>query len=233
MGRAHDLMQTLPKKLADSSGYGPLEFVLLDYNSPDGLEQWVSSTLGRFVDAGRLTYAKTIEPKWYSVGHSRNLAFRVARGEIVCNVDADNWIGEGFVETIDRLAHEQPERAVFVKSRQLLRGRIGFYKREWDELLGGYDENMDGYGYDDRDLVTRAVTIGFKMKCFGGQYVTRLATSDADKVTNMKTKDWRMTDRRNRRISEDNIRRGILKANGTRRWGAARLTLNFGRAIEV
>lgn len=212
-GRAHDIKRTLPKNLADCAEYGPAEFVLLDYNSEDGLEAWVLSNLMPFIESGRLTYAKTNEPAWHSMTHSRNLAFKLARGELVCNVDADNWIGTGFPQVLNRLANEQPARAVFTKGRRLLRGRIGFFKREWEEELGGYDERMEGYGHEDRDLVARAEALGFKMKCFSSHYVTRLTTGSGAKVANMRVKDWKKTEQINKEISANNLERGIFKAN--------------------
>ena len=233
MGRAQDLIRTLPANLEDNAAYGDLEIVLLDYNSPDGLGRIVQDSLMPWIESGRLTYARTTEPQWYSMSHSRNVAFRLARGEIVCNVDADNWTGPGFAAELNRLANLHPERAVFTKGRRLLRGRIAFFKREWEELLGGYDEGLQGYGHDDRDLVTRAEALGFHAVYFGGQYVRRLRTPAAQRVTNMRDKSWRRSEDANRRRSETNIRRGILKANTGCHWGAARLEKNFREEIQL
>ena len=57
MGRIHDLAQTLPQNMADNADYPALEFVLLDYNSRDGLEPWVREQLLPHIESGRLVYA--------------------------------------------------------------------------------------------------------------------------------------------------------------------------------
>ena len=76
-----------------------MEFVLLDYNSTDGLEEWVKE-LQYYIDTGILVYYRTEEPLNYHRTHSRNMAFRLSTGDIVCNLDADNFLGEGFASYI-------------------------------------------------------------------------------------------------------------------------------------
>lgn len=231
MGRLHDLMQTLPKNLADNAAYPRVEFVLLDYNSQDGLQQWVRKTMMPHIESGRLVYAHTSEPQWYHMAHSRNLAFKLASGEIVCNVDADNWTGKGFAAILNRLANERPERAIFTKGWQLIRGRIAVYKQEWLDLLGGYDESLLHYGHDDRDLLERALLQGFRLMWFGGQYVARIKTSRVDKVANMNDKNWRATETANKAISAANIVKGRLKSNEGCRWGSGVVIKNFEQKV--
>ena len=233
MGRIHDLIRTLPRNICDNAAYSNLEFVLLDYNSQDGLEQWVAGNMMQYIQSGRLVYARTTEPKYYNMCHSRNVAFKLASGEIVCNVDADNWTGPDFARTLNKLANEQPERAVFAKSRQLIRGRIAFYKREWEELLGGYDEDLRNYGHDDRDLVNRALLQGFRLMRFGETQVSRIPTSNTERVLNMEAKRWRDSEGQNKAISKTKIESGELKANQGRSWGSALLMRNFSEQIAL
>jgi glycosyltransferase involved in cell wall biosynthesis len=231
MGRLNDLVQTLPKNIADNATYPNLQFVLLDYNSNDGMESWVKENMGTHIESGRLVYGRTKEPKWYHMAHSRNVAFKLATGEIVCNVDADNWTGPGFADALNRLANEQPEHAVFVKGWRLLRGRVGLYRKEWMELVGGYDESLTGYGHDDRDMVDRALLQGFRLMWFGSDYVTRIKTGRGEKVANMEIKNWKATETANKARSTENIAGGILKSNQGREWGKAVLRVNFKEEV--
>jgi GT2 family glycosyltransferase len=233
MGRLDDLLQTLPTNIADNADYPRVEFVLLDYNSQDGLEKWVKENMSGHVESGKLVYARTTEPKWYHMAHSRNVAFKLATGEIVCNVDADNWTGPGFATALNRLANEKPERAVFVKGWRLLRGRVGLYRKEWLELLGGYDESLTGYGHDDRDLVDRSLLQQFRLMWFGGQYVTRIQTARSVKVANMEAKNWKATETANKERSAENIQKGLFKSNEGRKWGSAILRKNFREEIVL
>jgi glycosyltransferase involved in cell wall biosynthesis len=233
MNRLHDLRQTLLKNIDDNADYKNLEFILVDYNSQDGLSDWVKENLMSHIESGRVIYARTDEPTHFHMGHSRNIAFKLANGEIVCNVDADNWTSSGFAAALNRVANQRPERAVFTKSRQRVRGRVGFYKKEWEDLLGGYDESLTDYGFDDMDLIHRALLQGFRWMCFGGEYVSRIKTDGGDKVANMVVKDWRKTETLNCAKSAANIEQGKLRANAHNHWGAAILQKNFSEEIVL
>src|SRR5574343_1908709 len=56
MNRLRDLEYTLPKNLEDNKNYKKLEFVLLDYNSTDGLSDWVKKYMMSYIKTGRLVY---------------------------------------------------------------------------------------------------------------------------------------------------------------------------------
>ena len=132
MDRLSDLKQTLPQNIKDNSDYPYVEFLVLDYNSKqDDVGGWIKSEMMEHIESGKLVYLRTEEPKYFDMSHSRNIAFLASSGDIVNNVDADAFTpptGEfGFATYINKLANEQPEKAIFAKSRQLLRGRLGFY----------------------------------------------------------------------------------------------------------
>jgi len=232
MGRLYDLQQTLPKNIEDNRDYPNIEFVVLDYNSDDGLEKWMKDQMTEHIETGRVAYFRTTEPQHYSMSHSRNMAFLLASGEIVNNVDADNWVNPGFAAYLNRLANECPRRAVFAKGRRLLRGRIGFYKDEWLEL-GGYDEQLSGYGHDDKDLFYRALMKGFSLMWFGGEYVRRLKTSQAMKVERMENKNRKETEARNKSISDEHLLAGCLRANDGVCWGEGTVVKNFTEVVHV
>src|ERR1022692_1110347 len=88
MGRTHDLKETLLHNILDNEDYRALEFVILNYNSPDDMHDFmISSTVRPHIENGRVKYLRTRSPQFYSMSHSRNVAFRNATGHIVTNVD--------------------------------------------------------------------------------------------------------------------------------------------------
>ena len=233
MNRLHNIRATLPKNIQDNLDYLPnVEFVLLDYNSFDGLDIWVKENMMPYIESGILNYYRTEEPRHYSMSHSRNVAFKVAQGKIVNNIDADAYTNAGFAAYVARLSLERSERAFFAKSRQLLRGRLGFYKDEFIELLGGYNEELQGYGHDDQDLMIRAWEMEFKMMAFRGSFSGCVDDHIKHESGNYK-EDWWWTECRNRLISWTNIFLGKLKANEGREWGKAKLIKNFTEEVEV
>ena len=97
MNRLVHLKETLPINIDGNLNYPNVEFVILDYNSPDGLEQHVYQYWRKYIDQGILHYYKTTEPTVFHMSHAKNVAALLARGEVVVNVDADSFIGPGFV----------------------------------------------------------------------------------------------------------------------------------------
>ena len=239
MGRLYNLKETLPQNIEDNKNYPNLEFVILDYNSNDGLWDWMKENMSHEIENGRVSYYRTEEPKYFSMAHSRNIAFKMATGDIVNNLDADNFTRnkeikttECWAEYLNRLANQQHEKVIFAKGKRAMHGRIGFYKKEFIELLGGYDENLLGYGHDDHDLVQRAWALGFSMFWWGGQYIERIKTNRKEKNSNLERK-WKITENENKEKSANNIKEGIFKANEGKHWGKAKLIKNFNEIIEI
>jgi cellulose synthase/poly-beta-1,6-N-acetylglucosamine synthase-like glycosyltransferase len=99
MNRLSHLQETLIENIEDNLLISDVEFILLDYNSSDGLENWVKS-LTKYLDNGILTFYRTDTPIVYHRSHSRNMAIRLSEADIVCNLDADNFLGKNFANTV-------------------------------------------------------------------------------------------------------------------------------------
>jgi hypothetical protein len=233
MNRLEHLRQTYVQNIEDNLDYQNVEFVLLDYNSQDGLDVWAKENLMKYIEKGVLNYYRTTEPEYYSMAHSRNVAFKLAQGDIVNNVDSDQFTRKGFATFINKIANQQDEKVIFAKSRQLLRGRLGFYKRDFIELLGGYDEDLVGYGHDDQDLINRALELDFLLMCWRAPFSGGIKSHRKHSTSNFEEKRWWYTEGRNRLLSYANLIIGRFKANKGRQWGGARLTKNFKEEIEI
>jgi glycosyltransferase involved in cell wall biosynthesis len=233
MGRLYDLKLTLPRNIADNAMYPNVEYVIVDYNSNDGLAEWIRLNYMHMIKSGTMVHVRTTEPKFFSMTHSRNIGFLCASGDIVNNVDADNYTKSGFAAKLNEMANGRTSHVVFVKSKRLLRGRIGFFRYDFVNELGGYDEDIKGYGADDRDIYDRAGRLGYSYEYFGGVYVERIKTSKAQKVENMEVKNWRQTENQNKVISADKLAQKIYRANQGRAWGSARVIRNFERDMII
>ena len=218
MDRLEDLKCTLPKNIDDNKDYPNVEFLVLDYNSSDGLADWLLKDMIGYIRSGILTCYRTEEPKCYDMAHSRNMAFKLASGEIVNNVDADNYTNEGFADILNKMAGICPEKAVFAKGKRMMHGRIGFYKSEFLSI-GGYDEDLIGYGFDDHNLVYRAMALGYKLMWWGGQYCSRIKTSGAKKVSHFENKNWRQTEKINKKITSNKLENKEYIANKIQGFG--------------
>ena len=230
MDRLGDLKQTLPQNIKDNSDYSNVEFVVLDYNSKkDDVGGWIRDNMMSYIKESRLVYYRTEEPEYYSMSHSRNVAFKIAAGDIVNNVDADNFTNKGFVSYINKLANQVLDhKPVFFKKGSLY-GRLGFFKNEFINILGGYNEDLRGYGHDDRDLLNRSLDLGFKAMFFGDNFFARTDQRAEKRSLNYRQeeKNIRYTMRLNKITSYSNLLAGRLEANEGKSWGVAELIKNF------
>jgi hypothetical protein len=176
MGRTHHLKETLLQNIKDNLPENPgdpaVEFVLVDYNSKDGLKEWIESNkdLKPYLDNKTLVYARYPDAKHFHHAHAKNMAHRLATGDVVCNLDADNFTGKGFARSLaDKFA--DGKSAIVHPAFKALKGvslelsgafgRIAMLRKDF-LALGGYSETRfnKGWGSEDTDLIRRALAYG-------------------------------------------------------------------------
>ena len=179
-GRLEHIKKTLPRNLADNREFPNAVFVLLDYNSNDGLEDYIQRTYQNELISGRLVYYKYPHPENFRMAHAKNMAHRLGileGGDILVNLDADNYTGVGFAEYIVnriQLAAEDGEVA-FMRARENhfgpgegtarrmrwgCAGRIVVTKEAFLNA-GGYDECYKHWSPDDKDFTARLSRLGY------------------------------------------------------------------------
>lgn len=169
MNRLHQLSETLIQNIRDNEDYPELEFIVLDYNSEDGMEEWIKEQVNKFINNGRLHYYRTNEPLSFSHSHSKNLAFNLASGDIVCNINADHFTGKGFAHYINKIFNENNNCVLtpvdYHKTREHYNppkdvlGRVCVKKNDFIKIKG-FDERMNRYGFEDCDFINRLELIG-------------------------------------------------------------------------
>jgi len=160
MDRLFYLRETLSANLIDNLDYPALEFVVLDYNSQDGLENWIRSSMMQYIDSGLLKYFRTTEPKYFSQSHSKNLVSNLASGDIICLLDADVYAGKDYARWVNGVFEEHGSNTIVTTIRSTyiphrdLGGKLAFHKRCFTAVRG-YDEAFNGYGFEDVDFAHR------------------------------------------------------------------------------
>lgn len=171
MNRLHQLKQTLLQNIQDNEDYAELEFIVLDYNSEDGMEEWAKTSLAEYISIGRVIYYKTNDPKSWSPSHSKNLAFKLATGDIVCSIWADYYTGVGFATYVND-TYQQDDNIVltpidFYKTKKNysppgdVLGKVCVKKNDFLKIEG-FNERMDRHGFEDYDFINRLEMIGVK-----------------------------------------------------------------------
>ena len=245
MNRLNDIRLTLPANIEAERSYPDVEFVLLDYNSSDGLGDWVKSEMMEHIESGRLVYYRTEEPQFFNFSHSRNVAMCLAAGEIINNVDADNYTfnnladkkpDECWTSYLNKMANDCPDRIMMARGKRVSHGRLGFYKSDFVDLLGGYDERITHYGQDQYDLIRRAWHLGFVMYWWGTMYFSRIYTEYRDRMINLDMSGYgsiKESVNSMRDIGTQNMADKVFRANAGREWGKANVTKNFTTRLEI
>jgi hypothetical protein len=166
-----DLKFTLPRNM---SGNPDAEFILLDYGSSDDMAHWVWENHRHELETGQLRFFQTVDTRIiedeYDYSHTKNITHRLATGDVLCNIDADNFTGHGFTDRIKQALDEYGVRDRFVlvpkgrldgqKCWNGLAGRIAVHRDDFHRMRG-YDESFDGYGWEDSEFLWRAREDGF------------------------------------------------------------------------
>lgn len=195
--RLKHLKDTLPTNLRenpDGEGY-EVEFVVLNYGDEEGLHEWITTDpeMVAAMDSGRLKYVRTEQPV-FRMSHAKNMAHRLAAGDVLCNLDADNYAGPNFAGALADFFSKH-DNAILSPSHRVSRNfppeERGFFgrmalTRDAFERLGGYDEDFKGWGGEDTDLTRRARLIGLKYYRFENmEYLRIIPHSNEARVINM------------------------------------------------
>lgn len=158
-----------------------VEFVVLNYGDKGGLHEWMMTDplVSEEIKTGRIVYVRSPQP-YFRMAPAKNMAHRLASGDVVCNLDADNFTGPGFARALANLfqqdmniiinpsnsisrAYSTEERGFFGK---VALSRKNFYR------LGGYSESFKGWGFEDTNLTQRARLLGMRYVRFeDDQYI--------------------------------------------------------------
>lgn len=160
MGRLHHLRQTLPINIQNTEKYANREFIIVNYGSKDELHSWAKENLKFWIKRGIVKYYRTREPEYFSATHAKNIAHKQATGDILCNLDADNFILEGFAELLNETIGQRPGIVLSPPTDEFGEagscGKIAIRKEHFYSV-NGYDESWNiGWGWEDTNFQCRA-----------------------------------------------------------------------------
>jgi len=158
MGRLHHIRDTYINNIETALSVNEnCRFVLLNYNSPDRLDDWVNEHLTHYIDQNILQYIRTSRPTTFSQSKTKNITSLHATTDIVCNLDADNYLTTAYVDKVLSIFNSDSaptHQIVNFGNFGDIGGRVACMKKDLIEI-GGYDESFDGYGFDDYDFLFR------------------------------------------------------------------------------
>ena len=167
MNRFEQISQTLLLNLKNNKNL-KVEFVLVDFNSTDGLKQFIlnNNDFKFYLKSKQLKYYFTTSLKNWHASIAKNTAHRLATGKILVNLDCDNFIGKDGGEYIINIFKKNNYNIILSQSKDLYGsgtfGRISISK-DYFFKLGGYNELFYPMGYQDTDFINRAIKFNLKL----------------------------------------------------------------------
>ncbi len=144
---------------------GQIDLNILDYNSTDGLEAYLfeQAWFLEAIENNLLTYYKNYDAKYYHRTLPKNKIHFLAKGTYLINIDADNFVDENYLNYC--LLMIKKELHFFLRpSHQNSAGafgRIMIYHKDFKKI-GGYNLNIENYGFEDSEITLRLKKIGIK-----------------------------------------------------------------------
>lgn len=238
MNRLFHLRETYLRNIESASSYPDLEFVLLDYNSKDGLEDWVSENLSSHLESGRVRFYQTKEPRYWVAAHAKNIAHKMATGDILVNLDCDVLVPPGFAEYVNDL-FSQGKRIVMAFESEDIDGNNGCAgivgaRREDFYSVNGYDENINlGWGYDDMNYQFR-VRMQNELELFTCPRMCRcIPHGNEVRTANCQLKEIETTKDLSYYICQDTAYAKDYVANKSHNWGETKLIQKFTDSLLV
>lgn len=185
--RAPHVKLTLPDNLKSNADYANAVFVIIDYDSPDDLLDYLKTCHAAEIASGRVVvYSYRNGGEWH-MARSKNISHRCALlegADVLVNMDADNYTGHGFAHYIARqYAERGPDMFMWAKMVKgvLVRGINGriIVTREQFMASGGYNEVYREWARDDRDFNERLCRLGYIPQEIDSRFLLAERHSDA------------------------------------------------------
>jgi hypothetical protein len=230
--RLYQLRQTFDANIEVIRRDPATEWILLNYNSGDGLHEFMLERLP--VLPVRFNYVREQSGRAWHLSVAKNIAHRLASGSVLINLDCDNFIGDA-VEIV-RQQCSRGAQVVHLWSGNWGDGTCGRIAilREIFYALGGYDESFYPMGYQDRDLLNRAAALGSTMThcpCPPAMAI-RNDKQEAIRYCTSSGMSWEDYMESNKKKSEANITARRLAANRTTGWGRLHVEMMSGQRGE-
>lgn len=215
MNRTDDLRWVMPRLLAAASVSPPVEIVVLDYNSQDGLADYMAVVCS-IVHGASVLYWRYEGRDYYHMAHARNLAMKAGSGDYLLSFLADVSMSPDYIQA---LRQELEAGCVWAHHSDRFVGVICVARDEF-VAAGGYDERFEFYGKEDKDLLARLHRRGAPHMQLPDR-LTLLPTPWPKKLENYRGNlGRRQMGKRSKAIYAENNERGVLVANEGKEWGS-------------
>lgn len=147
-GRLDQLRECLPSWRGQTEKN--IEIIVVDYGCPDGTHDYVASLGNKSIHC----HKEQARPGEWNLNKARNAGYPHAKAEVLLFLDADTVLAPGFVK--DALALLDANTFLTGLTSEPWNGCGCLMVRKKDFVwVRGYNELMEGWGYDDIDMYNR------------------------------------------------------------------------------
>ena len=218
--RFWQIRQTLPKNLFDNRMHKNfVDFILVDFGSRDGLQEWILDEFDEELSEGYLKYFYTDDLKEWHASIAKNTAHILSDHFFVVNLDCDNYTGERGGEFViaSMLKYGVNDTIIHQFNNEYKSGTYGRIAMTRTNFLsiGGYDESFEPMMHEDADIIKRLFVSGRNyIHLVDREYNQAIPNEREDSFTNITTNlSWEEMKHINRQASLKNITSGKLVAN--------------------
>lgn len=209
--RDADLLATLPSVIAAANAHPPVEILIVDYGHPGTL---VKAVWGFLKHCGEGVTLRTVrvEREFFHMAHARNVGIKRAAGNIVVAFLADQFVGPQFFAELR--THLKP--GTFLKWIET----FAFWKDDiW--AAGGFDERMEYYGPEGKELSDRLQRRGLHVVKFPASCgIDQIKTPDSKKLAHYREPlSKQAMHERGMAVWRENQHNAVTVANQGRDWG--------------
>lgn len=232
MDRLFHLSQVFKRNIESSNSYPEVEFILLNYGSTDKLDEWARDNLFCEIEKGKVKYYRTDDPRYWVAAHAKNIAHKLASGDILCNLDSDILIPQGFCEYINSVFESDPKSIIAFDSDDIHgnHGCAGIVACQKDHFysVNGYDEGIKlGWGCDDMNFQFRCRMQNSLNLVVPQKICLCIPHSNEIRTANCQLKQIEITKQISFNICEESANQKDYVANKEIAWGSGLVFENF------
>ncbi len=216
--RLDDLQQALPSVIAAANASAPVELVIVDYGEQAPLAPILAPLLATLQPPNHATVVSSKRYAHFHMAHARNVSIKAASGAYVVISSTDVLLQPDFFTHVRERLSESG--ASFLRPRPNYRGVIVCFKEDLI-AVGGYDERMEFYGPEDKELEARLMRRhGLAYSEYDSRVLSVIPTPDA-----VKTSGYRLPlskgamHRHGKAILAENAQRAAQTVNEGIAWG--------------
>jgi len=177
MGRLAHLRETLPAAAAQPGA----SHVVVDYSCPEGSGDWVTR------EFPHVKVVRVTGKAHFHISAARNAGAAAADAPWLFFRDADVGVAPSFNSIVLPMLREGGHYRSRLKAAGPLSGALICSRVDFDQI-GGYDEVMKGWGYEDSDLYLRLRAAGSEARLFPEELLLPLDHDNATRVAHYEVK---------------------------------------------